>query len=77
MLKNQDGTPYSGETISEILEQRFITEPYPFLSDILGSDWGTSFELGTNYKVNACLSALAQYEDKEGCIKRLLDSVNS
>lgn len=45
MMKNPDGTLYSGETIAQLLVELFDARPFPPVGHILGSDWG----FGTHY----------------------------
>lgn len=43
MLTNPDGSRYCLCSALEIIEQRFEKEEWPYLSDVLGSDWTASF----------------------------------
>lgn len=43
LIKNGDGTTVCLETIEEMIVNRFENEPFPYLSDILGSDWFANF----------------------------------
>lgn len=40
MMTNPDGSRYSMYSIAEIIEDRCSKTDYPYLSDVLGSDWG-------------------------------------
>jgi hypothetical protein len=43
MLQNPDGSLYSRYSVEEAIDARFgISDDYPYLSDILGSDWAVS-----------------------------------
>lgn len=40
MLRNPDGIRYCLESVEEIINARCDQQPWPYLSDALGSDWG-------------------------------------
>lgn len=41
MLTNPDGTRYCFQSAQEEILRRCEREDYPYLSDVLGSDWGS------------------------------------
>lgn len=70
MKRNADGTLLSAETILEMLESRFDKEDYPYLSDILGSDWPyrLPFIGSLQYWDYAMEQARNIYPDPTGCL---------
>ena len=64
MLYNRDGTQYSRESIEEIFDKRFEEADYPYLSDILGSDWGVSMRWkgGTKEQYREAASRMAEIQ---------------
>ena len=45
MLRNNDGnTLYELESVLEHINDRSTQQDWPYLSDILGSDWGANFK---------------------------------
>lgn len=39
MLTNNDGSRYCLETVEEIINARCDQQPWPYMSDVIGSDW--------------------------------------
>ena len=69
MLRNADGTICSGETVAEEIARRFETTQYPYLSDILGSDWGANRRDGESLEGAAYRIAQGHYDDDAGCLE--------
>lgn len=65
MLINNDGSRYCLESVEEIINERCDREPFPYLSDALGSDWGVCFGFSnspTVYRANALRAARRSYK---------------
>jgi hypothetical protein len=43
MLTNNDGTRCCLETVEEVINARCDQQPFPFLGDVLGSDWSAAY----------------------------------
>lgn len=64
MMFNRDGTRYSPETISEMMDIRFERNEFANVSDLLGSDWGSHLPAprdAAEYQRNARDRATAIY----------------
>lgn len=61
MKHNTDGTPYSLEQITKILDQRFAKEEKPFLSDVFDASWAMGNQRG-DYKAKAYAKAARKYQ---------------
>jgi len=73
MLRNSDGTKLSSETIRAMIDSRLeaatINNPFPSMSDILGSDWGVAFprpKTQEEYMSQILKCASRIYDDDEG-----------
>jgi hypothetical protein len=62
MLKNPDGSLYCRYSVEEILDSRFAEDDYPYLSDVLGSDWAVSmnWQGGDSQQFHAAASKTAE-----------------
>ena len=72
-MYNADGTQVSAETIAEILNDRFDAEQHPYLSDLLGSDWGVNIRKGEDRKHAAYRIARRIYPDDGGHLAAFTD----
>ena len=68
--KNPDGTVIGLDTVFEEMEYRAKQQDYPFLSDLLGSDWSASLPLRSRtpeqYLIAAANVARRLYPDPNG-----------
>lgn len=70
MKTNPDGTALQLDTVLEEMEYRAKHQDYPYLSDLLGSDWGASLPLCSRtpeqYLIAAANVARRLYPDPNG-----------
>jgi len=65
MLTNGDGTRYALESVEEEIDRRCEKNDFPYLSDVLGSDWGAIFGAPRDtaeYAKNAKKAAAYHYQ---------------
>ena len=66
MKYNADGSPYSAESVAEIMAKRFEETRFPWLSDLLGSDWSFSLRRNEDFQSGAYRIARMLYPDDGG-----------
>jgi|WetSurSiteA1Bulk_404760.scaffolds.fasta_scaffold94739_2 hypothetical protein len=65
MLTNPDGSRYALESVEEEINARCDKQDFPYLTDVLGSDWGVAFGWAVptpeGYRANAKKAARRSY----------------
>ena len=65
--RNDDGSQICSQTVAEIFQQRREMEGlFPYLSDLLGSDWGSQALPGEGFWQTAYRVAREIYPDEPG-----------
>jgi len=71
MTNTDDGTLYCSDSIRELMDAEFATGDFPYLSHILGADWGSNFGSAfprspEDYRQSAKIMAARIYPDPTG-----------